>query len=97
MWLPLPLHPKMDPRRDELPPKLDITYIDTNTHIYIYILTISCLNLSKCDGNLWKLLCGYGVIQGDRRSSLMIDPWYFFRGCSYVSRQIGNSPKRQQR
>lgn len=27
----------------------------------------------------------------------MIDPWYFFRGCSYVSRQIGNSPKRQQR
>ena len=93
MWLPLPLHPKMDPRRDELPPKLDITYID----IYIYILTISCLNLSKCDGNLWKLLFGYGVIQGDRRSSLMIDPWYFFRGCSYVSRQIGNSPKRQQR
>ena len=34
MWLPLPLHPKMDPRRDELPPKLDITYIDV--YIYIY-------------------------------------------------------------
>ena len=26
----------------------------------------------------------------DRRSSLMIDPWYFFRGCSYVLQGLGH-------